>query len=184
MTKFARVNARVAALCLWITFGMFSTAASAETRDAMSHFFDQTFGNLQDEASTAKSEGKRGVVIMFTQADCPWCEKMRETVLNQTEVQDYFHKHFRIVHVDIKGDNPLTDFSGKDSTEKDFAFGHRVRATPVFAFFGTDGKLLTKYTGAAKDSREFMWLGEFVVNGGYKTKSFTAYKRERMASAS
>lgn len=179
---FARVSARAAALCVLASLSIFSMGVSAQTRDAMTHFFDQSFGNLQDEAQTAKAEGKRGVLIMFTQAECPWCEKMRETVLNQTGVQDYFHKHFRIVHVDIKGDTPLTDFSGKETTEKDFAFGHRVRATPVFAFFGIDGKLLTKYTGAAKDPQEFMWLGEFVVDGGYKTKNFTAYKRERMAS--
>lgn len=174
-------SVRALALCLIAISWFASGPAPAQTRDAMTHFFDQAFGNLQDEAKTARDEGKKGVVIMFTQADCPWCEKMRETVLNQVAVQDYFHKHFRILHVDIKGDTPLTDFSGKETTEKDFAFGQRVRATPVFAFFDTDGKLLTKYTGAAKDAQEFTWLGEFVVDGAYKTKKFTAYKRERMA---
>ena len=169
------------ALCFVAGFG-FAGAVAAQTRDAMTHFFDQGFGNFKDEAQTARDEGKQGVVIMFTQADCPWCDKMRETVLNQVTVQDYFHKHFRVLHVDIKGDNPLTDFSGKETTEKDFAFSQRVRATPVFAFFGTDGKLLTKYTGAAKDPQEFTWLGEFVVGGAYKTQKFTAYKRERMAA--
>lgn len=176
-----RVALRAMLINVFAVAWLASGAALAQTRDAMTHFFDQAFGNLQDEAKTARDEGKVGVVVMFTQADCPWCDKMRENVLNQVAVQDYFHKHFRILHVDIKGDNPLTDFSGKETTEKDFAFSHRVRATPVFAFFGTDGKLLTKYTGAAKDAQEFTWLGEFVVDGAYKTKKFTAYKRERMA---
>ena len=177
----AGVSVRAWAMCLVASLSIFSGTALAQTRDAMTHFFDQAFGNLQEEAQTARDEGKKGVVIMFTQADCPWCDKMRETVLNQVAVQDYFHKHFRVLHVDIKGDNPLTDFSGKETTEKDFAFRQRVRATPVFAFFDTDGKLLTKYTGATKDPQEFMWLGEFVVDGGHKTQKFTAYKRERMA---
>lgn len=177
----AGLSVRALTTCLVASLWLASSVATAQTRDAMRYFFDQGFGNLQDEAKTARDEGKRGVVIMFTQADCPWCDKMRQTVLNQVAVQDYFHKHFRILHVDMKGDNPLTDFNGKETTEKDFAFGQRVRATPVFAFFGTDGKLLTKYTGATKDSREFTWLGEFVVDGAYKTQNFTAYKRERMA---
>ena len=157
-------------------------AAHAETREAMANFFDQHFGNLQEEAATAKTEGKRGVMIMFTQADCPWCDKMKSTVLNQAQVQDYFRKNFRILHLDIKGDTALTDFTGKESTEKDFSFKQRVRATPVFAFFDTDGKLLTKYTGATKDPGEFLWLGEFVVNGDYKNKTFTSYKRERAST--
>lgn len=180
----AGASVRAMAMCLVASLNSIAGPALAQTRDAMTHFFDQGFGNLKEEAQTARDEGKKGVVIMFTQADCPWCEKMRETVLNQVNVQDYFHKYFRILHVDIKGDNPLTDFGGKETTEKDFAFSQRVRATPVFAFFGTDGKLLTKYTGAAKDPQEFMWLGEFVVNGAYKTQRFTAYKRERMAQKS
>ena len=174
-------SVRALAMCLVTGLWLASGVAAAQTRDAMTHFFDQAFGNLQEEAQTAREEGKHGVLIMFTQADCPWCDKMRETVLNQVAVQDYFHKHFRILHVDIKGDNPLTDFNGKETTEKEFAFGQRVRATPVFAFFGTDGKLLTKYTGATKDPQEFIWLGEFIVAGAYKTQKFTAYKRERMA---
>lgn len=161
---------------------MLPLAASAETREAMANFFDQHFGNLQEEAATAKTEGKKGVLIMFVQADCPWCDKMKNTVLNQSQVQDYFHRYFRVLHLDIKGDTALTDFSGKETTEKDFSFAQRVRATPVFAFFGTDGKLLTKYTGATKDPSEFLWLGEFVVNGDYKNKNFTLYKRERASN--
>lgn len=177
----AGLSVRALAVCLIAGWWFTSGVVAAQTRDTMAHFFDQAFGNLQDEAQTARDEGKQGVLIMFTQADCPWCEKMRETVLNQVAVQDYFRKHFRILHIDMKGDNPLTDFNGKETTEKDFAFSQRVRATPVFAFFGTDGKLLTKYTGATKDPQEFTWLGEFVVDGAYKTQKFTAYKRERMA---
>lgn len=180
-------GALIAFAPVWAQTPAVAAAAPSEavppTRDPTAHFFDQGFGNLQEEAQTAKAENKLGVFIMFEQADCPWCAKMMSTVLNQVPVQDYYRKHFRIVQVDIKGDNPLTDFTGKEITEKEFAFAQRVRATPVFAFFGTDGKQLTKFTGAAKDPREFMMLGEFVVSGAYKTQNFTAYKREKSAGS-
>jgi thioredoxin-related protein len=154
-----------------------------EARDPMQYFFDQNFGNLQDEAATARKEQKLGVLIMFETADCPWCEKMMTTVLNQPAIQDYYRKYFRILQVDTNGDVPLVDFAGKDMTQKDFAFKHnRVRATPVFAFFDLDGHALTKYTGATVDAQEFTWLGEFVVSGAYKNDNFTAYKRERLAA--
>lgn len=145
--------------------------------------FSQNFGDLKEEAGAAKEESKIGVMIMFEQADCPWCDKMMNTVLNQAPVIDYYTKHFRSLQIDIKGDNPLTDFQGNSTTEKDFAFKNRARATPVFAFFDTQGKLLTKYTGATRTPEEFILLGEFVTSGKYRTSNFTAYKRERGAPA-
>lgn len=154
--------------------------AAATTRDPMQHFFQQGFNNLPDEVAAAKSGGQQAILIMFEAEDCPWCAKMKATVLNQVAVQDYYRQHFRILMMDVNGDAPMTDFADKEMPQKDFAFkNNRVRATPVFVFFGLDGKLLTKYTGAVRDPEEFLWLGEFVVNGAWKTTNFTAYKRER-----
>ena len=157
------------------------TAPSAEaTRDPMQHFFQQGFNNLPDEVAAAKSGGQQAILIMFEAEDCPWCAKMKATVLNQVAVQDYYRKHFRILMMDVNGDVPMTDFSGQEMPQKDFAFKHnRVRATPVFTFIGLDGKPMVKYTGAARDPEEFLWLGEFVVSGAWKATNFTAYQRER-----
>jgi thioredoxin-related protein len=157
--------------------------AAEATRDPMQYFFHQSFNNLPDEVAAAKSGGQQAILIMFEADDCPWCAKMKATVLNQVAVQDYYRQHFRILMMDVNGDVPMTDFSGQEMPQKDFAFKHnRVRATPVFTFFGLDGKLLTKYTGAARDPEEFLWLGEFVVSAAWKTTNFTAYKRERSGS--
>lgn len=157
-------------------------APSVRANEPGSAFFDPDyFGSLRDEAAAASKAGQRGVLIMFEQDECPWCAKMMATVLSQPSVQQYYQKYFRAVHVDIKGDAPLTDFAGRELPQREFAFQHRVRATPVFMFFDTDGKLLTRFTGATRDVNEFLWLGEFVVNGNYKTQNFTAYKRERDA---
>jgi thioredoxin-related protein len=160
-------------------------AAAADTlRDPMANFFHQSFGDLQEELDTARTEDKRGLLVMFESEDCPWCKKMHALVLNQAPVQDYYRQHFRIVSVDTEGDTELIDFNGQPMPEKDFALKHnRVRATPVFAFFDLDGDLIFKYTGATRDIDEFMWLAEFVVDGRYKTENFPKYKRERRAQA-
>ena len=74
----------------------------------------------------------------------------------------------------------ISDFKGQPIKEKDFAFRHfKVRATPVFAFFDLDGNLLTRFTGATNSADEFMWLGEFVVDGHYKSTNFSRYKRAK-----
>lgn len=157
-----------------------AAVAGAETRDPMQHFFHSSFGSLPDEVAAAKAAGQIGILIMFEAEDCPWCAKMKANVLNQSAVQDFYRKHFRILMMDVNGDVPMTDFSGQEMPQKDFAFKHnRMRATPVFAFFGLDGRIMTRYTGATRDADEFLWLGEFVVNGDWKTTTFPAYKRNR-----
>jgi thioredoxin-related protein len=117
---------------------------------------------------------------MFQQDECPYCHRMRTTILNQSRVQDYYRQHFLIFHVDIEGDLEITDFDAQQTIEKDFAFKqNRVRATPVFAFFDLNGKRIARYTGATNDVEEFMLLGQYVVDEIYKSMSFNRYKREQ-----
>ncbi|UCB54743.1 MAG: thioredoxin family protein [Thiotrichales bacterium] len=154
--------------------------AFAELRDPQSYFFNESFGDFAEELDNARDEGKNGVLIMFQQADCPYCERMRKTVLNHSSVQEFFRRHFLIFHVDIEGDLEITDFNGMETVEKDFAFWqNRVRATPVFAFFDLEGTRVARYTGATTDIEEFMLLGRYVVDEIYQSMSFNRYKREQ-----
>lgn len=162
-----------------------AASAAAATRDADEHFFDQTLGDFTEELQVAREEGKAGILIMFEMDECPFCQRMKTTVLNQVEVQDYFKKNFLIFPVDIEGDVEITDFNGELMKQKDFAFKQfRVRATPVFGFFDLNGKLVARYTGATRNPEEFMLLGEYVVKGAYADTSFTRYKRDRKKAGS
>ena len=152
-------------------------------RDPSEYFFQDSFGDLAEEAEAAEASGLVGVMIMFETADCPWCRRMKETVLNNTEVQRYYRRYFRVLVLNAEGDVLMSDFQGKDMTEKKFALeAHRVRATPLFAFFDTRGRLLLKYTGTTRNAQEFLWLGEFVVDGHYLNERFSQYKRRRLAA--
>lgn len=161
----------------------FLGTAAAETRDVNQYFFDQKMGDFQSELVTAQKAGKQGVLLMFELDDCPFCHRMKHTILNQSEVQDYYRAHFLIFSVDIKSDNPMVDFKGRETTEKIFAAGQRVRVTPVFAFYDLDGTLAARFTGPAKDMNEFMLLGRYVAEGAYKDKAltFARYKLKQVA---
>ncbi|HEY8888114.1 MAG TPA: thioredoxin family protein [Gallionella sp.] len=150
----------------------------AETRDAEQYFFDLKMGDFKSELANAKKEGKTGIMIMFEQVDCPFCARMKSTILNQSEVQDYYHRHFLLFPVDIRGSLPMEDFKGKETTEKAFSVEHRVYGTPVFDFFDLNGNLITRFPGTAIDVNEFMLLGKCVVEGACKTMSFSTYKRQ------
>jgi thioredoxin-related protein len=164
-------------LCL-----MFLTCpAWAEVRDPSSHFFQPKLGDLHGDLAAAKQEGKQGILLMFEMDDCPFCARMKQTVLNQSEVQDYFRRHFIIYNMDTKGDAPMTDFRGKDTSEKAFALEQRARATPVFIFYDLEGNVLTRYTGATQTPDEFLLLGRYVVEGHYKNAPFNVFKRQSTA---
>ena len=151
----------------------------AETRDAQEYFFDLKLGDFKSELATAIKEGKSGILIMYELEDCPFCYRMRHTILNQSEVQDYYHQHFLIFPIDIRGSLPMEDFTGKKTTEKAFSIEQRIYGTPVFDFYDLEGKLITRFPGTAKDVNEFLLLGKCVVEGACKTMSFTAYKKQQ-----
>lgn len=157
--------------------------ADARSRDSAEYFFHQSFNDLKEEVELARKEGKVGLLVMFNDPDCPWCARMKSTVLNQVAVQDYYRQHFRLLHIDTRGDTVMKNFDGAEMAEKDFSLKiHRVRATPVFMFFDLEGQPVARYTGATRGVDEFMWLGEFVVSGAHKTGNFTRYKSTRAAS--
>jgi thioredoxin-related protein len=154
-------------------------SARAEVRDPHSHFFMAKMGDFKDELATARKEGKQGVLIMFEMDDCPFCARMKANVLNQSEVQDYFRKHFLIYDMDVKGDTAMVDFKGRETTEKAFALEQRARATPVFIFFDLEGNAVTRFTGATQTVDEFLMLGRYVAEGVYKTNvPFNIYKKQ------
>lgn len=153
---------------------------AGKPRDPYKYFFDETWGNLPEEIARAKSENKSGVLVFFEMDECPFCHYMKMNVLNQPEVQEYFQKHFVNISIDIEGDVEMVNFKGINTKQKDFAFiENRVRATPVIAFFDLNGKRIHRHIGKTNGVQEFLWMGEYIVEGAYKEMPFIRYKRKK-----
>ncbi len=153
-----------------------------QTRNPDEYFFNQSLGDLKEELQLAADDGKKAIMIMFEADDCPFCARMKKTILNQPDVQDYYRENFLILKMDIEGDVEITDFQGNHVTQKDFSYKqHRVRATPVFAFFDLQGNLIkgSRFTGAMATKEEFMMYGRFVADGHVNSMNFTKYKRSQ-----
>lgn len=168
----------------WLSTMLLLTAGAvlaAAPRDPDQHFFDQTLGDLTEELAVARDQGKQGILIFFEQEECPFCHRMKQTVLNQPEVQDFYKEHFLIFPVDIESTVEITDPKGKMTNQKEFFADvtNNRGATPVFAFFDLDGNMVVRYTGATSGVDEFMWLGEYASNGVYTEQPFARYKREK-----
>jgi len=169
------------AVLLWALPGL---VLAASPRDPLQFFFEQSLGDLSEELEIAREQGKQGVFVFFEMDECPFCHRMKQTVLNQPEVQAFFKQHFHSLTIDIEGDIDIVDFDGADTTQKEFASKNRVRATPLLAFYDLEGNRIFKYVGATSGMQEFIWMGEYIVNQVYLQKDesgrsikFARYKR-------
>lgn len=153
---------------------------SLSNLQAAEEFFEQSFGDYSEELSAAESDGKQGIFMFFEMEECPFCHRMKTTILNQPEVMEYFGENFTSYRFDIEGSNPVIDFDGTEyDTEKEMAEKkYRVRATPVMIIIGLDGKPLARFTGPTRTKEEFLLFGQYVVEGAYKDMPFNRYKRE------
>lgn len=167
----------VTSILLW---ALLSAGYAESPRDPYQYFFNQSFGDYAEELEYAREQGKKGVMIFFEMDECPFCHRMKDTIMNQPEIQEYYRERFILLAHDIEGDIEIVGFDGNVTTQKEYAEkAHRVRATPVFAFFDLEGNRIARYTGATKSATEFKWLADYVADGHYKNTSFTRYKRER-----
>ena len=151
--------------------------AVAQTREPEQYFFQPFLGDFHSELDAAHSENKRGILVIYEMEECPFCDRFHKTVLREAAVQDFFRRYFLVFRVDIKGGNRVTGFDGKELSEKAFAAGHGVRATPTTVFYDLAGKEMTRYTGPARDAREFLLLGQYVLDEAYRNQPFSQYKR-------
>jgi thioredoxin-related protein len=157
-----------------ISITLITTIVLGQTSD---DFFNTTADDLQEVLDEANSAHKKGILIFFGMKTCPFCHKMKMNILNNNEIIKFYEKNFLMLELDITSNIEMIDFKGKDTTFKDFANKHRVRATPVIAFFNLKGKKIFKRTGYMK-LEEFKLLGDFIVQNLYLTQRFTKYKRK------
>lgn len=148
------------------------TQAQAAPGDA---FFETSLGDYAMELKTAQQQAKQGILLVVEAEGCPFCKRMREQVLNRPGVQQYFHRHFNAFSLDMNGSVTVTGPDGKEQTEKALVRALKVRGTPSFLFFATDGREMARYSGATRDAETFLALGRFVVEGHWKSSSFDQF---------
>jgi thioredoxin-related protein len=95
--------------------------------------------NLAEDARAARAAGAP-VVVLFSRAHCPWCDKARGEHLNAMAAQAVGGALFR--QIDLDSDAPLVDFSGQRTSHRAFAQRHHVKMTPTLLFLGDDGREL------------------------------------------
>ncbi len=100
-------------------------------------WFVRSFLNLKEDFAEAKAAGKR-LAVIFEQRGCGYCVKMHKDVLSRKYINDYVRQNFHIIQLDLWGGRQVTDFDGKQLSEKKLAERWRVMFTPTIIFLKED----------------------------------------------
>ena len=117
-----------------------------------------------DFAADAQRQRERRIplLVLYSQADCPWCERARREFLLPMANNPASAERVLLRQIDIDSDAPLKDFSGNATTHRAFARGLRVRFTPTLMFFGPDGGQLAE---SIVGFRLADFYGEYIERG-------------------
>ncbi|MEK9672591.1 MAG: thioredoxin family protein [Rhodospirillaceae bacterium] len=146
-------------------------------------WFLQSFLNLSEDLEAAAARGKR-FAIMWDLDGCPYCRETHLVNFGKAGITDYVRANFDILQLDLRGSQRVTDFDGKEMSEKELARRHGVRFTPTIQFFPeTAGELKGKTRRQTEVARmpgyfkpaHFLSMFRFVREKAYEKSDFRSY---------
>lgn len=139
-------------------------------------WIDQAPFDLAERLAQAKAGGKKGLLLYFSQPDCPYCKAHLEHNWGEAALAKRTRARFDVVAVDVQGQQPLTDFNGRRLTESALAETLNVILTPSFVFIDTQGEPALRLEGY-HDRRRFRDALDYVSAGRHRKQSFREYVR-------
>jgi len=156
---------------------------SDEPVDQIIHpdWFKQSFLDLKEDVVEAKQSEKSGIIVFFGQPHCAYCNALITNDFGDATIARYTQKHFDVVALDIYGDRPVTDFSGNNQSEHDYAMKLKAELTPTLDFYDTENNLVFRLRGYYPPEK-FISALYYVVEKHYLTKKFRDYLADAAAS--
>lgn len=149
--------------CLFVTVG----AALAEPPEG----YD--FRRYDDGMAVAKADSKR-IFLYFGRYGCGWCDKTNKEAFSKEEVKSRYSRHYSLIYADAESGDRLSLPSGERITERELGVRLKAFATPLFAFFETNGKLIMKISGI-QSGADLLLYDRYVHDEIYKKVDFRTY---------
>jgi thioredoxin-related protein len=100
----------------------------------------------RDLAADARQAAERKIplLVLFSEGGCPWCERARQEFLLPMQRNPEYQA--KVMMREIGTDNPaaLSDFSGKATTQAEFARRYRVGMVPAVMLLDPRGEALAE----------------------------------------
>lgn len=137
------------------------------------NWFKLSFLDLAEDLQEA-TENNRGLIIYFGRHDCAYCKALLEKNWGRNDIRTYTQRHFDVIAVDVLGHRQVTDFNGRQMTERAFAEVQRANFTPTLLIFDRHGKQAFRLTGY-RPPYQFKAVLEYVADNHHQQESFTQY---------
>lgn len=178
---------------IFVIAALFALTAAARADDVKvggdglyhQDWFLQSFLDLKEDLQESADAGKR-LVILWEQKGCPYCKELHQVNFVDPAVLKYIRQNFVVLQLDIWGARPVTDFDGREMSEKKLARRYGVRFTPTIQFLpatvaateGKTGKVLevARMPGYLEPA-PFLIMFRFVREKAYEKTSFRKYLR-------
>lgn len=144
-------------------------------------WFKETFFDLSEDLAEARSAGKKGLIVYFSQKNCNHCVAFNETTLNDEAVLKRLNEKFDVIGLDIFSDVEIILPDGTETTIKDYAEKSRARFTPTLIFYGVENKPLTKIVGFYPPEK-FQKVLDYIDGQYYKRTRLSSYLRSQQQS--
>lgn len=139
-----------------------------------SWFKETPFYELAEDLGTARSDGKYGLMILFTTEGCSYCDLFIQKSLGNPEIAAIVQKNFDSVGLEIFSDIDVTDPRGIELSMKEFAKREGVQYSPTLLFYGKDGERVLRVIGYQSPER-FRKILDYVMAKNYRTESLGVY---------
>lgn len=136
-------------------------------------WFKESFLDIREDVKEASKNNKR-VALYFYQDGCPYCTKLIQENFTKPDIVEKIKKNLDVVAINMWGDREVTDFEGKQTTEKKFAADMKVQYTPTLLFLDEDGKVILRVNGYYTPDKLNLAL-DFVSGKHDKQGSFKDY---------
>ena len=173
------VKALLALVLLLAASTTFSTSAGFDDAE-IKHieypdwFSDDPFSDLAEQVEKARSEGKKGLMVLFTTEGCSYCYLFVSRSLGDQELASRVQRDFEAVGLEIFDDREMTTPDGQAMPIKAFADREGAEFAPTLLYFGLDGRRVLKLVGYQSPER-FGTILDYVSGGHFSSQTLREY---------
>lgn len=178
-----RMFVLLSVLCIVLGVSVVKAADKEPHPDYPNWFLDNSILELQDDLEEAVSEGKKGLMVLYTTQGCSYCAAFIRKSLNNPEIAAQVQKDFIAVGLEIFDDGEMVDPKGVETTIKEFAESEGAGFAPTLLFYDENGKRVLRQIGYQAPER-FVQLLDYVANQHYASQSLKSFIEKKIPSTS
>ncbi|MGB0723171.1 MAG: thioredoxin fold domain-containing protein [Gammaproteobacteria bacterium] len=145
-----------------------------EERTVYPDWFVDSFLDLPEDLANARTEGKKGIMVVFSMPFCSHCKQLIKTTFADETIVAKLRRDFDAVHVDLFSDAEMVSPKGEPMRVKEFGKREGADFTPAIYFYDLDGNRMLRVIGYQPPDR-FSHILSYLSEGHYRESRLRDY---------